>query len=358
MYTVLQYTGEYITAAYYLVRGDTLIVWGGGDPGTKYPYLASESPFINFLKKTDKTIVFSDSHFHTQRFGDGWAWDDYPFSYQSERTAFPIYGNQLRVERQQDTIFLTPAYFNLVFTSRRDTIQKLTRNEWGTQYHYQYNYRIPESVSTIPVSLYENDIRFIWKEATGKEIFFKDVPFIRNALRIDGTKRDTLLKWMMHESDNFIAEQLLLSCALSQTGSMNEKNIIRKMLIGPLAQLPDSISWVDGSGLSRYNLMTPRSVIWVLNKMLAERGVDYLKTMFPAGGKSGTLRDLFKSDDDQAYIFAKSGTLRHTYCLSGLLITRDGRVLLFSWMNNHFNHDSSDIKMSMDIFLKYIRDHY
>ncbi len=358
MYASLQYLDEFVPAAYYQVRGDTMVVWGGGDPGTKYPSIIAESPLINFLKATDKTIVFSDQHFHSQRFGDGWAWDDYRFPFQPERTAFPVYGNKLWVERYKDSIVLTPRYFNLVFSSKKDTLQKLTRNEWGTQYYYQYDYRIPVSVSTVPVSLYENDIRFIWKEATGKDIFFKDYSFIRNAIRLDGTKRDTLLKWMMQESDNFVAEQLLLSCALSQTGSMNEKNIIRKMLVGPLAKLPDSISWVDGSGLSRYNLLTPRSVIWILDKLLDQKGLEYMKVIFPAGGMSGTIRDLFKSDDRQPYIFAKTGTLRHNYCVSGILITRTGRVLLFSWMNNQFNKDAPNIKTSMDIFFKYLRDHY
>lgn len=358
LYAATQYLDDSIPAAYYRIDRDTMIVWGGGDPGTGYPSIHDKSSLIEFLKKTDKSIIFSNQHFQTGRFGSGWAWDDFPYNFQTERTAFPIYGNQLWVERFHDTLVLTPRYFNLVFTSKKDTIQKFTRNEWGTKFLYQYNRHRPYSVSSIPVSLFENDIRFIWEEATGKKISFKNYPITGNALQVSGSHRDTILKWMMHESDNFVAEQILLACALRQTGIMDESQFINKLMDGPLSKIPDSIKWVDGSGLSRYNLLTPESVIWLLEKIISQKGAGYVKTIFPAGGISGTVADSFRSDDGIPFVFAKSGSLRNVYCLSGILITRKGKVLLFSWMNNQFPGDSTDVRKSMEIFLNHIRDHY
>ena len=166
-----------------------------------------------------------------------------------------------------------------------------------------------------------------------------------------------MLRLMMHESDNFIAEQILLACAMKQIGVMNENEFIEKMLDGQLAQLPDSISWADGSGLSRYNLMTPNSTVWLLEKILDQKGIDFIKAIFPAGGESGTIHDSF-GHADESFIFAKSGSMRNVYCLSGFLITRSGEVLLFSWMNNLFQQDTDSLKLAMERLFQYLYDQY
>lgn len=358
MYATLQYLEENVPAAFYQIRGDTMVFWGGGDPGTLYPDITASTPFIDFLKATSKKIIFSDGHFDTERFGTGWAWDDYPYSYQTERTAFPIYGNRLWIDRYVDSLVVTPKYFELVTTIRKSTIDTIGRDEEGTHYFYDYTDYKNEEHLTIPVSLFKNDIRFIWQEATGKEIQFESLAMPRNTMRIDGTSRDTLLKYMMQESDNFIAEQLLLTCALRQTGRMDETTMIKKILDGPLAQLPDKITWVDGSGLSRYNLLTPRSAIFILRKIIDQKGIDYVKSIFPAGGQSGTIADWYINPGKPPYVYAKTGTLDNAHCLTGILITDSGKILLFSWMNNQYNAESYTVKRSMEKLFTWLRDNY
>lgn len=358
MYAALFYLGETIPAAYYQIRGDTIVVWGGGDPGTFYPDIKKESAFVNFLKATDKKIVFSDHHFRTDRFGSGWAWDDHRFSYQPERNAFPIYGNRLWIERYQDSIVITPNYFDLVLKTFRGTTPSASKNEWGTEYEFVYNPRIARSSASIPMSLYENDVRFIWQEVTGKQITFKDYPLVKNSSFIAESRLDTLLERMMQESDNFIAEQVLLAASLAAIDSMDEATIIKKTLSGPLSSIVDSLLWIDGSGLSRYNLMTPRSATIVLDKLLEEKGLDYIKKIFPAGGKSGTLKWSFNGEKGKPYIFAKTGSMKSTYCLSGYLLTKSGKVLIFSWMNNHFRSEPSEVREAMEKVFIYLRDHY
>ena len=357
LYAALQYLGEKIPAAYYRVEGDSMTVWGGGDPGTKFPDITAGSTLVDYLRNTDKSIIFSDLHFTTTRFGPGWAWDDHPFTFQPERTAFPIYGNKLWVTRYGDSIVTVPSYFDLVLSIRKDNAEKWERNEWGTKYTYSYDHRKQSSITSIPVSLFENDVKSIWMKETGKDITYKKLPFDTSALVIEGSVRDTMLKLMMQESDNFIAEQLLLACAMKETGTMDEKTIIRKMMKGPLAYLQDTIAWIDGSGLSRYNLLTPRATIFVLDQILKEKGIDYIKEIFAGGGQSGTLLNSYASYDGQPYIYAKTGNMRHVYCLSGVLITKSGEILLFSWMNNHFTVPVKELKKDMGKFFSYLRNH-
>ena len=65
---------------------------------------------------------------------------------------------------------------------------------------------------------------------------------------------DSLLKIMMRRSDNFFAEQVLLMGAQQLLGKMDDAAFIDSLLKNDFAGLPQKMRWVDGSGLSRYNL--------------------------------------------------------------------------------------------------------
>ncbi|WP_373941698.1 D-alanyl-D-alanine carboxypeptidase [Polaribacter sejongensis] len=115
--------------------------------------------------------------------------------------------------------------------------------------------------------------------------------------------------------------------------------------------------WVDGSGLSRYNLFTPISFVEVLSKMHQKIPAKRLFQFFPVGGKTGTLKNWF-SGNPKPYIHAKSGTLGNNYNLSGYLITNSGKTLIFSYMNNHYMHSNSEVKKKMQAVFEELRDNY
>ena len=131
---------------------------------------------------------------------------------------------------------------------------------------------------------------------------------------------DSMLKPMMHRSDNFFAEQTLLMAGREMTGKFNEEEAINRLLDTDLKGMPQRPRWVDGSGLSRYNLFTPKDFIWVLDKMKEEFGMDRIKTIFPAPG-SGTLRSFNKEDANR--IYAKTGTLTGVIALSGYVLYKE-----------------------------------
>jgi D-alanyl-D-alanine carboxypeptidase/D-alanyl-D-alanine-endopeptidase (penicillin-binding protein 4) len=72
---------------------------------------------------------------------------------------------------------------------------------------------------------------------------------------------------MMHESDNLFAEQSLLMVSNEVLGVMDDVKIIDTLLKTDFADLPQKPRWVDGSGLSRYNLFTPKDFVVILHKM-------------------------------------------------------------------------------------------
>ena len=115
-----------------------------------------------------------------------------------------------------------------------------------------------------------------------------------------------------------------------------------------MSDLPDEIRWNDGSGLSRYNLFTPRTVIKLLinikDKVANEKR---LHELFPAGGLSGTIRNAYKTDNGEAFVWAKTGTLTNVHIQGGYLITEKGKKLIYSFMNNNFLRPTADIRTEM-----------
>jgi D-alanyl-D-alanine carboxypeptidase/D-alanyl-D-alanine-endopeptidase (penicillin-binding protein 4) len=157
---------------------------------------------------------------------------------------------------------------------------------------------------------------------------------------------------MMHRSDNFFAEQTLLMVSDQKLGLMNDEKIIDSLLGKDLADLPQKPSWVDGSGLSRFNLFSPADFVTLLIKFKKEFGLDRMKKILPTGG-TGTLKRYYL--DDSGYIFAKTGSLTGVLSLSGYLYTRKNRLLEFSILvNNHYS-SSTAVRRAVEEYVEYLR---
>lgn len=358
LYAALQTLGDSITAARYFETEDSLYVWGGGDPGTYFPLSDTISLLVDFLSQSKKPIVFSTDHFKARRFGRGWAWDDYPFTFQCERNAFPAYGNRVWIERHGDQIIIKPNYLGAAINIDTGSTQSLRKSEWGDLYEYTYNSKSETENLQLPITFFENDTRYTWGEMTGQNINYTKAPLLENTKAIMGSSRDTLLKIMMHDSDNFVAEQLLLNCSLEKLNYLADVDFIKRFKAEYLFNLPQEAKWYDGSGLSRYNAITPASLVDVLHRIYLLKGISYIKTIFPAGGESGTIKSYLIGPEGRPYVYAKSGTLKDVFCLSGYMITPSGKVLLFSWMNNNIEGSTDAIKSDMEKYLLFMYQHY
>jgi D-alanyl-D-alanine carboxypeptidase/D-alanyl-D-alanine-endopeptidase (penicillin-binding protein 4) len=166
---------------------------------------------------------------------------------------------------------------------------------------------------------------------------------------------DSLFTIMMHRSDNFFAEQTLLMASNEKLGYMSDRKMIDTLLKTDLKDIPQKPKWVDGSGLSRYNLFTPKDFIYILQKLKNDFGFERLKVILPTGG-TGTLSSLYKKDS--GYIFAKTGTLSNHVALSGFLITKQNKLLVFSVLAGNFTTGATPIRKAIEKFLSNIRQRY
>ncbi|MEO6187634.1 MAG: D-alanyl-D-alanine carboxypeptidase, partial [Ginsengibacter sp.] len=164
---------------------------------------------------------------------------------------------------------------------------------------------------------------------------------------------DSMLKPLMHRSDNFFAEQTLLMVSDKLLGVMNDAKIIDMLLKTDFADLPQKPHWVDGSGLSHYNLFSPLDFVNILNKMKNEFGMDRIKNILATGG-SGTISNYYKTDS--GFIYAKTGTLSGVVALSGFLYTQKNKLLIFSTLVNNHHSTTTEIRKAIEKFIEGVRN--
>ena len=121
--------------------------------------------------------------------------------------------------------------------------------------------------------------------------------------------------------------------------------------------MPHPPRWVDGSGLSRYNLFTPESIVWLLRKMRSEYGENRIFGLLAQPGAPGTLQG-WSLNVPRPWLYAKTGTLSNNHNLSGYLKTRSGRTVVFSFMNNHYLESTDSVRLRMQRILNRVRESY
>ena len=91
----------------------------------------------------------------------------------------------------------------------------------------------------------------------------------------------------------------------------------------------------DGSGLSRMNLVTPQTVVMLLQFMARSTHHEDWMTLLPVSGVDGSLATRMTGPHVRGRIQAKTGSLNHVSALSGYADTRKGHRLTFSiFVNN------------------------
>ena len=212
-------------------------------------------------------------------------------------------------------------------------------------------------ITPIPLSIKYNEIPFYLDDTLHKKIVltkdtkvaWKNVDSIQS---IYSQPADTLYKIMMSRSDNFFAEQTLLMASNELLGYMSDEKMIDTLLKTELKNIPTKPKWVDGSGLSRYNLFSPKDFIFLLDKMKNEFGMERMTKILLTGNK-GTLTNYYVKE--QGFIFAKTGTVSGVVALSGYLYTKTNKLLEFSVLINNFNGSPRAVRRAIERFLIHVR---
>jgi D-alanyl-D-alanine carboxypeptidase/D-alanyl-D-alanine-endopeptidase (penicillin-binding protein 4) len=296
--------------------------------------------------------------------GSGWSWNDYMEDYMAERSAFPVYGNVVNLFVKDGWVKTRPSFFqneipniNLKQYKGINVFRPLESNSFVVSEGNSKNVAITFSTADAR----SNPIPEIQAKLLADTL--KNFVLTGLDLKIDYSKyktfhsqsTDSLLKPMMHRSDNFFAEQSLLMVSNERLGYMNDEKIIDTLLKTDFRDLPQKPRWVDGSGLSRYNLFSPEDFVAIFNKMKNDFGMDRIKVILATGGE-GTISSYYKADS--GYIYGKTGTLSGVVAFSGFLYTKKGKLLIFSTLVNNHQASATDVRRAIEKFLQGIRNQY
>lgn len=359
-YTGLKILGDSVPALKYVKKNDSLIFKGTGDPSFLNPDLTN-SKVLEFLSNSNENLFYYPPVYTEKYFGPGWSWDDYNYAYSAERSAMPIYGNKVvfKFSGSEDLNIMPEIFKDSIHFLKEDSANPgIKRNISDNSFSISAQGLKKVSTREVPFKYSDRTLLELLKDTLKKDISITHKLPLKTELKqtFYSIPSDSLYKRMLEESDNFIAEQILLMAADKVSDTLKTSIAIDYMKKNHLADLPDEPVWVDGSGLSRYNLFTPRSMIRLLEKIHKEVLQERLFSLMATGGKSGTLKNYYKAAEP--YIFAKTGTLSNNHSLSGFLKTRSGKILIFSFMNSNYTIPTSELKSAMEIILVTIRDNY
>jgi D-alanyl-D-alanine carboxypeptidase/D-alanyl-D-alanine-endopeptidase (penicillin-binding protein 4) len=363
----MKYLGESIPGIRYNQTDNGITLFPTGDPSLLHADFRNQ-PVIDFLQKETRPLFITGNHWQADALGAGWSWGDYNFYYSAERSVLPVYGNILTwVQERADSTHSDQSAFiysipeiNWKVRFNPDTSSKsfyVQRNKDENVFVVTEGKENKKQQQVPFVTHGLQSALELLKDTIGKEIVILDrVPSpVSRLTTIFSQPTDSLLKPMMHRSDNFFAEQLLLMVSNERLGVLSDDMIIDTLLRTDLSDLPQKPGWADGSGLSRYNLFTPQDFVTILKRMRQEFGMERMKRLFPTGG-IGTLGNLYQQDS--GYIYAKTGTLSGVVALSGFIYTRKNKLLIFSVLVNNHRGSAIAIRKQVETFLSKLRNTY
>ncbi len=366
-YAAMKYLGDSLVGARIAIDEQArLLVFPSADP----TFLNSEFTYQPVFQemKENKTIVIYTDAWKEDRWGSGWSWNDYDASYMAERSPLPVYGNVVQFYLSGDTLKSIPA---ATINSAHQTLGYDKNANTVTVKRFSIGRGIDDdeyvlkpsatrfSTTSVPLRT-DMDLVSVLLEDTlkaevGPAALDHGFSYYPGKKVIHSQPTDSLLKPMMHRSDNFFAEQSLLMVSNEVLGVMNDEKIIDTLLKTDFKDLPQKPRWVDGCGLSRYNLFTPQDFVAILNKMKNEFGMKRMKVILATGGE-GTISSYYKADS--GYIFGKTGTLSGVVAFSGYLYTKKGKLLIFSTLVNNHQASATEVRRSVEKFLQEIRNKY
>ncbi len=384
LYTGLHLLGDSLPSLRYFSRHDTLFFQGTGDPTLLHGDVPSRRAYSFLLNRPERTLAYCDIAC-VSPFGPGWTWDDYGYYFQPERGPFPIYGHTVRfyatppaparaggvaaarpVVSLQSRIRVLPRFFAPLVgpapadmrTPGLDPDTHILRALHENRFYVlpttkRWVDETPFVVSRgLMLRLLGDTLRRATSNAAWRPRLAQD-----SIRTLYGLRVDSLYRRMLRVSDNFLAEQLLLMCStkIGRHDSLSTGRVIRYARKNLLTGLPDPVFWVDGSGLSRLNLVTPRTLTGLLLRLHQELPERRLLSLLAAGGGQGTLRKRYH-DAAGPWVWGKTGTLSNNLNVCGYLRTKSGRLVAFSFLNNNHVVESGTMRNEVERVLRQVRE--
>jgi len=365
------------------LRGD-LVVVGSGDPSiTTDNADAIFGGWVDALRAAGirtvaGRVVGDDSAFEKNGLGFGWSWDDLADDYSAAVSALQFNESAVRVTVAPGPaagasagigVFPTGSRLdivNAVVTGAAGSAIALTTSRLPGSMHLAVDGSIPadHAPAVLAVSV-DNPALFFASAlrlaliASGIDVRgpavdiaeITDAPSPRRAPIATHTSPplSTLAVRLMKISQNLYAETFLktLAPAAPRTAVQGRSEIAA--ILRPWGVDAASLVQRDGSGLSRYDMITPDALVAILTHVDRDarlRG-PFLASL-PIAGRDGTLSNRMKGTPAEGNARAKTGSMTGVRGTSGYVTSASGEPLVFSILVNNFEAPPGTVTAAED----------
>ncbi len=158
------------------------------------------------------------------------------------------------------------------------------------------------------------------------------------------------LRILIKSSRNLYGEMLLrgLGAEVSGVGSLQTGLQALEAFLEKAGMAAEPLDFSDGSGLSRTNLLTPESVVRLLQYMERHPQAAGFRDCLPVAGRDGTLKNRMRGTAAEGRVLAKTGTLKFVSSLAGYATGLDGTPMAFSIMANNTRSTPREARRAID----------
>jgi D-alanyl-D-alanine carboxypeptidase/D-alanyl-D-alanine-endopeptidase (penicillin-binding protein 4) len=371
-----------------VLHGD-LIVRGFGDPTLDNWDGAADRLFDDWATRLRQLgvrtvagrIIGDDDAFEDDGLGNGWAWDDLGSSYATAVSALQFNENSVQIVVRAGATAGERPQIEVRPESARVSVRNLLATTIASLPPVVSVRRLPPSAmvevrGTVPagsaplvrsVSVPNPTLYF----ATA----FRDALF-RNEIDVNGPAVDVddlderpreadatrlaevvsapltdVAQTMMKLSQNLFAETLLKALGMQVGGIGSAEaglDVVREVLTS-WGVSTGELFMVDGSGLSRYNLVTPAALVRVLDHIYrADAQRDRFVKTLPRAGVDGTLAERMKEGPAFQNATAKTGSFSNARGIAGYVRGIKGEPLIFVILANNYGVERRDIDAAFD----------
>lgn len=337
-----------------------------GDPSLTSAQLNSLIAALtsNGISKINGNFVIVNNDFDSIGYGPGWLWDDLNYCYDQ-----PI--NAMAIDHNCFTVGLAPAkqigqisklyisknaipfnVSNAIYSARPTDNCSLVINS-DSKNNYVLNGCVNIGTGGNGTDVAVNNVNAYVSQLVKKDLaqnkitlngsinFGSANPEAKPLLVIQSKPLLSLVATMLQKSDDFYAGVLFKKVGQSYFGGQGTWDNAQKAAQA-IIQTDAGIyhgNWimVDGSGISRYNMLTPQQVMALLLAVYKSPTMfnDFMKAL-AIGGINGTIQYRFVAPDLKGRVFAKTGTMTGVSSLSGFIKAANHHTLAFTILMNNF----------------------
>lgn len=325
------------------------------------------------IKRIEGDLIADCSIKDSVYWGSGWQWDDEPSSDAPHLSALNINSNSISITAKLSngqisfSLFPKTDFVNVITNfSEVESDVSITRNWLADKNEFIISCNKNMSGS---ISIEESKKLNI----TNPELFFLTLlkeKLLQNGIKCNGKlvksysnaagdsvfsiKRGIIevCNYTLKHSDNLSAEMLLYAIASFSSGGVDNQIGLAKVdsLITLLGLSPENYRIVDGSGLSRYNLISSSLLVKILVYIYKYES-EIFQIIFdslPISGIDGTLKTRMRNTSAENNVHAKTGTLAGVSSLSGYLTNANKHLIAFSINIQNYVTASSTARKYID----------